>query len=203
MRKKSKNLPIIIGLLALIAAVAAAALLWPDSARLTDDAPSLITTDAPTASPTSTPAVTDVQPTATAMPADMAEATASATDTAMATPTDMAEATDAPAKAYLLVTVGGVVYQPIPLTQEGSYTVTQKATGAENVIHVTEDSVNMESSTCENQDCVDQGVVSLENKNERILANMIVCLPNQVTLELYTPDEMRQLLLSMQEGNAE
>jgi len=192
MRKKSKNLPIIIGLLALIALVAAAALLWPDSARLTDDAPSLMATDASTA--------TAADP-ATATP-DTTDEPSPATVTAPEA-TDAAEATDAPAKAYLLVTVGGVVYQPIPLTQEGRYTITQKATGAENVIHVTEDSVNMESSTCENQDCVNQGVVSLENKNERILANMIVCLPNQVTLELYTPDEMRQLLLSMQEDSAE
>ena len=192
MHKKSKNLPVIIGLLALIAIVAVAALLWPDSTRLTEDAPSLMATDAPTATATdtatATPGVTD-EPSPVTVTAPQA--------------TDAAEATDAPAKAYLLVTVGGTVYQPLPLTQEGRYTVTQKATGAENVIHVTEDSVNMESSTCENQDCVDQGVVSLENKDERILANMIICLPNQVSLELYTPDEMRQLLLSMQEGNAE
>lgn len=188
MHKKSKNLPVIIGLLAMIALVAMAALLWPDSARLTEDAPTLITTDAPTAAPTEKPQVTEES-----SPVTVTEPQ----------PTDAAEATDAPAKAYLLVTVGGVVYQPLPLTQEGRYTITQKATGAENVIHVTEDSVNMESSTCENQDCVNQGVVSLENKNERILANMIICLPNQVSLELYTPDEMRQLLLSMQEDNVE
>lgn len=192
MRKKSKNLPVIIGLLALIAIVAVAALLWPDSTRLTEEAPSLSAADAPTATATdtatATPGVTD-EPSPVTVTAPQA--------------TDAAEATDAPAKAYLLVTVGGTVYQPLPLTRDGRYTVTQKATGAENVIHVTEDSVNMESSTCENQDCVNQGVVSLENKNERILANMIICLPNQVTLELYTPDEMRQLLLSMQEGNAE
>lgn len=192
MRKKSKNLPVVIGLLALIAAVAAAAVLWPDSVHLTEDAPSLSAADAPMAT------VTDR---ATAAP----DATDEPSPVTVTEPeaTEAAEATDAPAKAYLVVTVGGVVYQPIPLTQEGRYTVTQKATGAENVIHVTEDSVNMESSTCENQDCVNQGVVSLENKNERILANMIICLPNQVTLELYAPDEMRQLLLSMQEGNAE
>lgn len=196
MHKKSKNLPVIIGLLAMIALVAMAALLWPDSARLTEDAPTLITTDAPTAAPTET---------ATAAPIEKPQVTEESSPVTVTEPqpTDAAEATDAPAKAYLLVTVGGVVYQPLPLTQEGRYTITQKATGAENVIHVTEDSVNMESSTCENQDCVNQGVVSLENKNERILANMIICLPNQVSLELYTPDEMRQLLLSMQEDNVE
>lgn len=195
MRKKNKSLPVIIGLLALIAAVAAAALLWPDSARLTEDAPALSATDAPTAAPTETAAA----------PIEMPQATEESSPVTVTEPqtTDAAEATDAPAKAYLLVTVGGTVYQPLPLNQEGRYTITQKATGAENVIHVTEDSVNMESSTCENQDCVDQGVVSLENKNERILANMIICLPNQVSLELYTPDEMRQLLLSMQEDSAE
>ena len=97
-------------------------------------------------------------------------------------------------RAYLLVTVGGVAYQPLPLTQEGDYTITQKATGAENVIHVSETGVYMKSSTCENHDCVQQGEVTLDNKDARILGNMIICLPNQVTLELYSDQELRDSL---------
>ena len=101
-----------------------------------------------------------------------------------------------PVRAYLLVTVGGVAYQPLPLTQEGDYTITQKATGAENVIHVSTEGVYMKSSTCENHDCVQQGEVTLDNKDTRILGNMIICLPNQVTLELYSEQELRDALLA-------
>jgi hypothetical protein len=51
----------------------------------------------------------------------------------------------------------------------------------------------MEDSTCENHDCVDQGEVTLENRKDRILGNMIICLPNQVTLQLLTPDEVLEM----------
>ncbi len=66
--------------------------------------------------------------------------------------------------AYLLVTARGVQYEPIPLERETEFTLRQKDTGAENTIHVTQDSVRMAFSTCENQDCVEQGVVSLANR---------------------------------------
>lgn len=93
------------------------------------------------------------------------------------------------AAAYLRITVGGTAYQPIPLNAEGDYTIRQTQTGAENVVHVTPESMIMQSSTCKNQDCVKQGVVTLTNMDGRLLGNMIICLPNQVTLELYTPDQ--------------
>ena len=63
-----------------------------------------------------------------------------------------------------------------------------------NEIKLTNNSMWMASSTCDNQDCVDQGVVSFENKDDRILMNFIICLPNQVSIELYTRDEMAALL---------
>ena len=66
-------------------------------------------------------------------------------------------------------------------------------TPAENVIHVTAEGVYMEDSTCENHDCVDQGEVTLDNRKDRILGNMIICLPNQVTLQLLTPDEVLEM----------
>lgn len=109
------------------------------------------------------------------------------------TPAVSAEGTPVPeVKAYMLVTVQGVTYQPIPLYEEHDYTIRQQ--DRENIIHVTPDSVCMKSSTCENQDCVQQGTVSLENYKDRILYNMILCLPNQVYLELYTPEELISLL---------
>ena len=97
-------------------------------------------------------------------------------------------------RAWLLVTVDNRTYAPYALTKAGDYTIQQKEKGATNVIHVTEDSVQMASSTCENQLCVSQGVVTLENKATRILGNYIICLPNGVTLELLDAAEYGALL---------
>ncbi len=140
-------------------------------------------TDAPEATAVETAPVTVTSPsgeTATPVPED------SQTPQATFDPTSI--------KAWLLVTAGGTTYQPIPLIEEGEYSVIQEETGAKNVIHVTTESVDMKSSTCENQDCVKQGVVSLDNMDSRLLGNMIICLPNQVTLELYTTEELIQML---------
>ena len=52
----------------------------------------------------------------------------------------------------------------------------------------------MEEANCQNQDCVGQGEVTLENRYERILSNMIICLPNQVVLQLYSPEETMEML---------
>ena len=93
-------------------------------------------------------------------------------------------------KAYLVVTVAGGTYEPIPLTEEGRYTITRGE--MVNVIAVTPDSVWMHSSTCDGQDCVQQGVVSLANRNDRVLQNMVLCLPNEVILELLTEEEARR-----------
>ena len=155
-----------------------------------------------TASPTAEPAATE-EAAATEAP-DAAEETAPVTVTSPSgeTTTPAPEESQEPEvtfdpasiKAWLVVTAGGTVYQPIPLVEEGEYSVIQEETGAKNVIHVTTESIDMKSSTCENQDCVKQGVVSLDNMDSRLLGNMIICLPNQVTLELYTTEELIQLL---------
>ena len=71
-------------------------------------------------------------------------------------------------------------------------------TEVENVIHLTPDGVYMEDSTCENHDCVEQGEVTLENREERILSNMIICLPNQVWLQLFTPEEVLEMVQEQQ-----
>lgn len=106
-----------------------------------------------------------------------------------------ADTTREPAKAFLVVQVAGQMYEPIPLYEEGRYTVTRG--DYVNTIEVTPDSVRMYESSCDNQDCVEQGVVSLDNKDQRVLQNMIICLPNEVVLELYTPEELTALLLEM------
>lgn len=104
------------------------------------------------------------------------------------------------ARAYLLVTVGDVTYQPLALKGEGEFSLTQGETGMVNVVHVTPDSIWMADSTCDNQDCVEQGTVSLETMDDRVLGNMIICLPHQVTLELYTAEEMNALIASLEEA---
>lgn len=205
----SKKNRLIIGLtLLIIVLVAVAAIVVPQQRTLSADAPALGTdngevvvvtpeqetitvtpmvTDAPTKTPTETPTE---EPTATeaSTEAETAEATDAPTETAKA-----ASVVQEP-KAYLLVIIGDAVYQPVPLTGDGDYTVTQKAIGAENKIHVTAESIQMSSANCDNQDCVDQGEVSLSNREERLLGNMIICLPNNVTLELLTPAEAEELI---------
>lgn len=94
----------------------------------------------------------------------------------------------APAKCYLLVTIGDVVLEPYPLLAEQDLPITQ-ANGMQNVVHITPDGFSMASATCDNQDCVHQGEVTLENRDVRLLGNQVICLPNQVMLELLTPEE--------------
>ena len=98
-------------------------------------------------------------------------------------------------KAYLVIEVAGEMYEPIPLEEDGRYTITRGE--LVNEIAVTRDSVTMHASTCENQDCVLQGTVSLQNRADRVLQNMILCLPNEVILSLYTEEEVTALLLDM------
>ena len=100
---------------------------------------------------------------------------------------------------YLLVTAGNTTYAPILLEEENSFRLSQ---GDEmvNVIHVTPVSIWMESSTCDNQDCVEQGIVSAENRNTRVLGNTIVCLPHRVLLELFTREELNDIGIMVPEG---
>jgi len=121
-----------------------------------------------------------------------------------AAPTNGNSATEeTPPAAYLLVIARGMMYEPIPLTHEREFTLRQKDQNMENTIHATPDSIQMVHSTCENQDCVEQGLVTLENRATRLLSNMIVCLPNEVRLELLTPEEAEQVLAQLKEQAAQ
>ena len=171
--------------------------------------PAPVATEAPTAEPTATaepaPVTTEVPTAAQAASVtdltddgDVASTTDLATDSDLASATDLATATDAqPAKAYVIVTAGNESrIFPVPDEGEYSFTVVMHHEGAddsENVVHITSEGMYMERSTCENQDCVEQGTVTLDNRQERALFNMIVCLPNQVMLELYTPEEIEEM----------
>lgn len=98
------------------------------------------------------------------------------------------------AKGYVLVTAGAESrWFAFPDEEDYSFTIRQTAPdGSEmnNTITITPDSVYMSDSDCEGHDCVDEGVVTLENKEERVLRNMIICLPHQISIELYSREEV-------------
>lgn len=100
----------------------------------------------------------------------------------------MPTAVPADAIAYLRVQVDDTVWPLTPLSEAGQWTIEQD-NGAKNVLRATERGVVMQFSTCDNQNCVHQGEVSLDNRDSRALGNMIVCLPNKVIVELLTPEE--------------
>ena len=131
-------------------------------------------------------------------------AIAAAEPTVTAQPQATEEPTDSPkpAKGYVLVTTATQSgWLPLPEEGEVSYPLRQllpNGTEAVNTIHLTPEGVYMEDSTCEGHDCVQQGEVTLDNRAERILGNMIICLPNQVTLQLYTPEELLEMVKGQQ-----
>lgn len=186
---------LIVAALLLIVAVLMVVLRRNTPANVDANAPllPLTATDAPTELATSTPE-------AAATP----EITAAPEATAAPEVTDVPEATATPdlsqVKAFLVVTVGDKTYQPIPLTEEGYYRF--RHGDCINIVHVTPTSIDMHEANCDNQDCVEQGEVTLENKDTRILGNRIICLPNQVTLQLYSRDELMDWLTTVQEDAA-
>ena len=181
-RFDKKNLIVIAALVLLVAAVALTAMLLKPELN-----PTLGTLEA---DPTATPVVTEV-PSATEAPA----ADAAATEAPAAETTANEGLDSLNADAYLVVSVAGMMYEPIPLVEEGRYSI--RRGDLVNVIEVTPTSIKMHESSCDNQDCVEQGTVSLENYKQRVLQNMIICLPNEVVLELYTTEELAQRRLSM------
>ena len=160
--------------------------LAPDAIEYLDETPAPTATDAPEAA--QTPEAT-AEPVATEAPAA----------------TEAPEATDAPQSAnmvgpmmpkqtekvrgHVVITVAGRQYgDPIPMDRDKIITVKQE-NGAINRIHITPEYVEMESSTCENQDCIGEGEVNVNTYKDRILSTYIICLPNQVTLEMVPADE--------------
>ena len=105
---------------------------------------------------------------------------------------------DDPSIAYVLVRMqDGAGLLPLPL--EGEYTRTirqvfEDGSEAINVLHLTPDGVWMEEANCEGQDCIKMGEVTLENREERVLWNMIICLPHQLSLELITRSEAETII---------
>ncbi len=126
------------------------------------------------------------------------ETKASAEDEAKEQPFLVQITEDDPSIGYVLVRMPNPVGL-LPLPQEGEYKKTIRVAmpdGSEyiNVLHITPNGFWMENANCEGQDCVKQGEVTLENREERILWNMIICLPHQLSAELITREEAEQML---------
>ena len=170
--------------------------LAPDAIEYLDETP------APEA--TATPETTEA-PEATAAPETTEAPEATATLETTEAPEATAEPTDAPQSAnmvgpmmpkqtekvrgYVVITVAGRQYgDPIPMDRDKIITIKQD-NGDINKIHITPEYVVMESSTCENQDCIGEGEVNVNTYKDRILSTYIICLPNQVTIEMVPADE--------------
>ncbi len=85
---------------------------------------------------------------------------------------------------HVILMVNGKQYgDPIAMDRDKIITLAQED-GKINKVHITPEKVYMESSTCENQDCVQQGEITLDNYETRILSTFIICLPNNVSIEM-------------------
>ena len=138
-----------------------------------------------TAAPAETQAPADTEaPAETAAPA----ATEAPAETEAPKQADVAGPMPAPqtgeVRGYVVITVGNRQYgDPIPMDRDKVITIRQ-SDGKENKVHITPEKVYMEHSTCENQDCVGQGEITLDNYRTRILSTYVICLPNAVTIEM-------------------
>ena len=153
-----------------------------------------------TAEETAIPAEEETEkPAAEATEKPAAEATeTTAEDEAKEQPFLVQITEDDPSIGYVLVRMPNPIGL-LPLPQEGEYKKTIRVAmpdGSEyvNVLHITTNGFWMEHANCEGQDCVKQGEVTLENREERILWNMIICLPHQLSAELITREEAEQML---------
>lgn len=68
----------------------------------------------------------------------------------------------------------------------GEDSVLIEQNGESNLVHITQSGVYMESSSCENQNCVHQGEIT-DGSGE--LGCWIICLPNRVSVELVMEGE--------------
>ena len=105
---------------------------------------------------------------------------------------------DDPSIAYVLVRMQNSAGL-LPLPVEGEYTRTIRQTAGDgsemiNVLHLTPNGFWMEEANCEGHDCIEEGEVTLENREERVLWNMIICLPHQLMAELVTREEVLAML---------
>lgn len=183
---RNKNVLIILILLVLIALVAAGAMIFKPQPAVLPDVRTIAQPggSAPTTAPTAESAAD-----ATAAPAAETTADPAVQETSQAV---LAQA------GYVYITAGGEARWFALPAEESKLEITRTAQdGTEifNVVNLSPEGVFVESASCDNQDCVEQGLVTLENKETRVLRNLIVCLPNEVSVELYSAEEVMQMIL--------
>ncbi|MGN0774841.1 MAG: NusG domain II-containing protein, partial [Candidatus Ventricola sp.] len=137
----------------------------PEATEATAAEPTVLPTEEPTADPTEAPAQ----------------------EAAMVGP--MPPKQTETVRGYVVLTVGGRQYgEPIPMDRDKIITIKQDD-GKLNKVHITPETVYMEFSTCENQDCVGQGEVHVDTYKNRILGTYIICLPNNVSIEMIPAED--------------
>lgn len=169
--------------------------LAPDAIEYLDATPAPEATAVPTAEPTTAPETTAVP---TAEPTAAPEATADPTAEPTAEPEKKQEAAMVgpmmpkkveKVRGHVVLTVAGRQYgDPIPMDRDKIITVRQED-GKINKVHITPEKVYMESSTCDNQDCVGQGEIHVDTYQTRILSTFVICLPNSVQIEMVPAEE--------------
>lgn len=82
-----------------------------------------------------------------------------------------------------VISIGGREYRRISLSNPQVLTIRQDG-GRINVIRVDENGIQMIEANCDNQHCVNTGLVSPENADFKPDGPFIICLPNQVSVEL-------------------
>lgn len=118
------------------------------------------------------------------------------TPVAPATAAPLPAASNAPGEtgedwpAAVVIYIGNQVHTVLPLVDD--VITLDQGDGRVNEITITAEGVTMSRSTCENQRCVHQGEVTLDNYQTRVLGSYIICLPNQVTIDLVMQEEPAQ-----------
>ncbi len=181
---KKKDLIIVGVLLAGALSLHALSALLPDP-RLSDKtadatlAPDAIEYVEPTPAPTDAPAAE-----ATAAPTQQPEEKQAAGPMG-----PMPKAQTEKVRGHVVLTVGGRQYgDPIPMDRDKIITLKQED-GKINKVHITPEKVFMESSTCDNQDCVQQGEITVDNYKTRVLSTYVICLPNNVSIEFIPAEQ--------------
>ena len=89
---------------------------------------------------------------------------------------------------YADIYVGDALYEVVPLNEDAVITVDQ-GDGKVNYVEVKDGSIFMADSTCADHLCVQQGSMDPGNYEDRPMLNWIICLPNQVTVQLRIDEE--------------
>ena len=86
------------------------------------------------------------------------------------------------------------LYKTLDMGQATTLTINGKE-GKVNVLKLEKTGFYMEHASCKNQACIKQGKVTLDNYTSRPLGTKIICLPNQVLVEMVTESEEETVVL--------